>query len=87
MLNAVAQFPQIELVWLPTYAPWLNPTEKLWAWLKSDVLKMHRLAHQWDLLKQLVAQFLDQFADGSEALLDRVGLNGDGKLARAIRGV
>jgi len=84
VLNAVAQFPQIELVWLPTYAPWLNPIEKLWAWLKSDVLKMHRLADQWDLLKQLVDQFLDQFASGSETLLERVGLKADGKLARAI---
>ena len=35
---------QIELVWLPTYAPWLNPIEKLWRWLRQDVLKLHRLA-------------------------------------------
>ena len=25
---ALAELPQIEVVWLPTYAPWLNPIEK-----------------------------------------------------------
>lgn len=86
VLEAVAQFPQIELVWLPTYSPWLNPIEKVWNWLKSDILKMHRMADQWDKLKQRVAQFLDQFVDGSDVLLERVGLKGDGRLAKAIQG-
>jgi len=25
---ALAELPQIEPVWLPTYAPWLNPTQR-----------------------------------------------------------
>jgi hypothetical protein len=72
-------------VWLPTYAPWLNPIEKLWRWLRQDVLKMHRLAAYWPELRRRVNTFLDQFADGSADLLRYVGLSGDGKLASAIR--
>lgn len=82
---ALAQLPLIEPVWLPTYAPWLNPIEKLWRWLRQDVLKMHRLAAQWSELRQRVNSFLDQFADGSSDLLRYVGLAGDGKLATAIQ--
>jgi hypothetical protein len=30
VLEAIQSYPQIQPVWLPTYAPWLNPIEKLW---------------------------------------------------------
>jgi transposase len=85
VLAAVAELPQIELVWLPTYAPWLNPIEKAWRWLRQDVLKQHRLAYDWPALRQQVNAFLDQFADGSQALLHYIGLVGDGKYAQTIR--
>ncbi len=85
VLAAVAELPQVELVWLPTYAPWLNPIEKVWRWLRQDVLKLHRLAHDWPALRQRVNAFLDQFADGSQALLHYVGLLGEGKYAQAIQ--
>lgn len=85
VMTALAQLPRIEPVWLPTYAPWLNPIEKLWRWLRQDVLKMHRLAAQWSELRQRVNTFLDQFADGSSDLLRYVGLAGNGKLASAIQ--
>jgi len=83
--QALQSLPQIEPVWLPTYSPWLNPIEKLWRWLRQDVLKMHRLAAHWALLRQKVNTFLDQFSSGSQDLLHYVGLAGDGKLAQAIR--
>ena len=81
------QVPRIEPVWLPTYAPWLNPIEHLWHWLRRDVLKAHRLADDWAQLRQQVNAFLDQFAHGSPALLRYVGLVGDGHLAYALRSV
>ena len=84
VLTAVQQLPQMEPVWLPTYAPWLNPIEKLWRWLREDVLKLHRVAHDWPELRQRVTHFLDQFATGSQALLHFVGLRGEGKLAQAL---
>ena len=83
--EALKRWPRIEPVWLPTYAPWLNPIEKLWRWLRQDVLKLHRLAGDWPSLRGRVNQFLGQFATGSHALLRYVGLLGEGKLARALR--
>jgi len=64
----------IQLLPLPTYAPWTNPVEKLWRWLKQDVLHLHRYADRWDKLKRLIATFLDGFAHGSPDLLRYVGL-------------
>jgi transposase len=83
VLATLQGLPRCEPVWLPTYAPWLNPIEKLWRWLKGDVLKQHRLAADWHALRQRVNAFLDHFATGSRALLRYVGLLGEGTLARA----
>lgn len=85
VLEALKTLPRIQPVWLPTYSPWLNPIEKLWRWLRQDVLKMHRHVNDWKQVRQLVRAFLDQFARGSKELLHYVGLLGDGKLARALR--
>jgi transposase len=85
VLAAVAALGRIQLIWLPTYAPWLNPIEKLWRWLREAVLKLHRLADDWKQLRQRVQGFLEQFADGSEALLRYVGLQGEGCLAQALQ--
>jgi len=65
------------LLWLPTYAPWTNPIEKLWRWLKQTLLHHHRFADRWKELKSALHAFLDQFAPGaagSTALLRYVGL-------------
>jgi len=70
---AEQQLP-IQLLPLPTYASWLNPIEKLWRWLKQDILHLHRHSDDWQTLKQRVAGFLDQFSDGSSRLLHYVGL-------------
>ena len=84
VLQALEELPHIEPVWLPTYAPWLNPIEKLWRWLRQAVLKMHRLADDFEELRRRVRAFLDQFWPGSKELLRYVGLLGDGKLAQTI---
>ena len=85
VIDALSELPRIQPVWLPTYAPWLNPIEKLWRWLRQDVLKMHRFGSQWEGLRTRVNGFLDRFASGSDALLRYVGLQGDGMLANACR--
>jgi transposase len=85
VLGALKRWPRIEPVWLPTYSPWLNPIEKLWRWLRQDVLKLHRLAGDWPSLRGRVNQFLGQFAEGSQDLLRYVGLKGKGKLAQALQ--
>jgi DDE superfamily endonuclease len=70
----------IQLIPLPTYAPWTNPIEKLWRKLRQEVLHLHRKADQWESLKQQVAEFLDQFREGSCELLRYVGLTANSKL-------
>jgi hypothetical protein len=64
-----------QLVQLPTYAPWANPIENLWRWLKQDGLHLHRLAHDLPALRDLVLAFLDRFAGPSPDLLRYVGLS------------
>lgn len=64
----------IQLVPLPTYAPWANPIERLWRWLKQDVLHLHRLADDLPALRDLVLAFLARFHDPSTDLLRYVGL-------------
>jgi hypothetical protein len=83
---ALAEMPTVKPVWLPTYAPWLNPIEKVWRWLRQDVLKMHRQADNWAALQARVHGFLNQFATGSQRLLEYVGLHGQGRRARMILG-
>lgn len=65
----------IQLVPLPTYAPWTNPIEKLWRWLRQEHLHLHRLADDLPHLRQVVTTALDGFADGSADLLRYVGLS------------
>ena len=81
----MAALPRLEPVWLPTYAPWLNPIEKLWRWLRQDVLKLIHLTDDWRTLRARVNAFLDRFASGSQALLRYTGLIGDGHLAYVLR--
>ncbi len=64
----------IQLLFLPTYASWTNPIEKLWRWLKQDYLHLHRHADAWDQLKAKVHEFLDKFSGSSPELLHYVGL-------------
>ena len=65
----------IDIVWLPTYAPWLNPIEKLWRKLKQTLGHHHRQAARWEEHKEQVAAFLDQYQQGSRELLRYVGLD------------
>jgi hypothetical protein len=85
VLTALANWPRLHPVGLPTYAPWLNPIEKLWRWVRQDVLKLHRWVTDWERVRQNVRHFLDQFHYGSEPLLRYVGLLGEGHLASVIR--
>jgi hypothetical protein len=85
VLEALPGLPRIAPIWLPTYAPWLNPIEKLWRWLRQDQLVLHRLADDWTMLRRRVNALLDQFAHGSHAVLRYGGLRGEGKLARALQ--
>jgi transposase len=69
-----AQAACLTCLFLPTYASWLNPIEKLWRWLRQDILHNHTQSTAFKELRQHVETWLDQFAEGSLALLHYVGL-------------
>jgi transposase len=81
----LAQWPRVQVITLPTYAPWLNPIEKLWRKFRQEVDYLHPLADDWQRLRERVQAFFDQFTHGSAALLRYVGLCGTGKLASALQ--
>ena len=64
----------IKILQLPTYAPWTNPIEKLWRWVRQTVIHLHGLSDDWDTLKQRVCDFILSFRRGSNELLRYVGL-------------
>lgn len=66
---------KIVLLSLPTYAPWENPSEKVWQKLRKEHLAFHRFGLQWKDLKESVKQWLQQYEQGSKELLHFVGLN------------
>lgn len=72
----IGKLPQlpIEIIQLPTYAPWTNPIEKLWRWVRQSILHLHRLTDEWETLQQRVIAFMEQFIGGSQKLLRYVGL-------------
>jgi hypothetical protein len=72
--KAVQDNLPIQILCLPIYASWCNPIEKLWRWLRQDILHLHRMSNEWQALKDQVNAFLDTFASGSDELLHYVGL-------------
>lgn len=53
----LAQLPRLKVVTLPTYAPWLNPIEKLWRKFRQELDYLHSLAHDWKAWRAQVKQF------------------------------
>jgi transposase len=74
----------IQMLPLPTYAPWNNPIEKVWRLLKQQVLHLHRYQDDWDGLKARVHQELDKYCLPSPELLRYVGLQDPLRLYRAL---
>ena len=65
---------KLTLVALPTYAPWLNPVEKVWRKLYQEVLHLHPWVNAWERLQATVQAWIEQWAEGSVTLLRYVGL-------------
>lgn len=82
--ETLAQLSRLHVITLPTYAPWLNPIEKLWRKFRQEVDYLHPLADDWKRLRERVQAFFAQFAHGSADLVRSVGLQGTGKLASAL---
>ena len=65
--------PRIEVLWLPTYAPWLNPTEKLWKWVRQRLTHLHPYADAWRTLRAALERTLQAAADSPEEILRYTG--------------
>lgn len=65
---------KIRLLRRPTYAPWTNPVEKVWRWLKPTVLHQHDFQDDGAALQQAVTRWLARWTEPSPAMLHYVGL-------------
>lgn len=73
-LGPLAQDERIEVLALPTYAPWLKPIEKLWRLLKQVATHAHPWCDDFRRLRKEVMQQLQQYCQGSEEVLRYTGL-------------
>jgi hypothetical protein len=73
--QALADQPRVEVIWLPTYAPWLNPIEKVWRWLKQSVTHAHPWCDDFHEYRHQIDTALQSLAEGSPQLLTYVGLS------------
>lgn len=72
---ALAKQKRIEVLWLPTYAPWLNPIEKVWRWLKQHVTHAHPWCDDFTEFKKQIDLALQPLAAGSADILKYTGLS------------
>lgn len=73
LVQALRDTP-IRLCYLPTYAPWTNPEEKVWRQLFQDVLHLHPFRDDWAGERTAVTSWLDRVTDHPASLLRTVGL-------------
>ena len=66
---------RICLLRLPTYAPWTNPTEKVWLRLYQELLHHHNFGDDWWGLVGAVQTWLERCNDDPADLLHFVGLS------------
>lgn len=72
--HALRAQSRVEVLPLPTYAPWLNPVEKLWRWIRQRVVHAHPWCDDFREFRHQVQTELHTLADGSQDLLECVGL-------------
>ena len=69
----LAADPRLEVLWLPTYAPWLTPTEKIWKWVRQRLTHMHCFAGDLAALRARLDRMLGQANESSAELLSYTG--------------
>ena len=74
-LAVLQQQPKVKILWLPTYAPWLNPIEKLWKWIRARVTHAHPWSDDFLEFKAQIQAEMSSLAQGSPELLNYVGLS------------
>lgn len=59
LVTELADFFEIELLYLPSYSPQLNIIERLWKWIKKDALYC-KWYPKFDVFKQAIKNSLDK---------------------------
>ena len=75
VMKEISKDTRLKILWLPTYAPWLNYIEKLWKYLKQKLTHAHVFADFLEILKKKINTILETFSQGNLTLLQYVGLN------------
>lgn len=70
-------------VYTPTYTPEANPIERLWWKLTKEVIYHHRLSENWQLFKERITLWLEQFKRPSADILRQLGLTHTNRLIHA----
>lgn len=73
--KALDRQPRVQVLWLPTYSPWLNAIEKLWKWLRQTVVHAHPWCDDFRQFRQNLMAPLQNLAFGSQDILRYVGLH------------
>lgn len=69
-----AKHSRIQLLPLPTYAPWTNPMEKVWLKFCREFLSQHPHGMCWQELKDGISDWFADLREGSAELLHEIGL-------------
>lgn len=64
----------IRFLFLPTYAPWTNPIEKVWRVFQQEFQHMHPFSRHWKDLRETVDAWFDARRGPNPSLLYTVGL-------------
>lgn len=73
VLEKLRTDPRIELVPLPTYAPWLNCIEKVWRLVRQRLTHAHPYCDDFNLFKARILALLESLGEETN-LLRYVGL-------------
>lgn len=69
VLRCVERLGRLELVFLPTYAPYLNPDEKVWRFTKQRLAHAHPYCDDFtEFKRQIVATLQDADQQGPQLL-------------------
>lgn len=74
VVKTVERIGRIEVVYLPTYAPSLNPEEKVWRWTKQHLAHAHPFCDDFIEFKRQIAATLDDANQHRPELLRYCGL-------------
>lgn len=73
VLKALRAQPRVEVLWLPTYAPWLNLIEKAWRWGRQRVAHAHPWSDDFQEFRRQVCGEYDRLIAPSEEFRRYVG--------------